>query len=826
MANKNLILRKLTSPYIGNLADITKLSVLTHSDVDNNFIFLKGEDIITGSTSGTSIVLTQVNTDIIEIDLSPILCTQDNFTTGATLNSSSLVFDTKDALSAYTVDLSSITGDTNTDNFTTGVTLNGTTLYYNRTNALSAYTVDLSSITGDTNTDNFTTGSTVIGSTAFFDRTDALSAFTLDLSAFTADTNYYTTGATIIGNTAFFDRNDTLSAFTLDVSSLTANTDTNDYTTGTTLVGSTIYYDRTDTLSAFTTDLSGIIPLTDYGNIIFVSEVGPTGQTRADVVGDINKPVDIEWASSIAQSGDTIHVKAGIYNITTTAGNGLSVDGVNHYFEEKAKVYKTTTGTIFSTGGLFGPLLAQGNVYGNGSFYASGLPGSVFEGTTSSPSTRFSSTIVFEFDECTNTSGTCINFQYANMGDTIIRGKNRLVSTGGSAFYSANSTAAITLIDCPNIIGDIRIGQSGGSGGDTIIKSTTIDGTIIYVGGSGKLSCDSKYIKKVAVISIGPTKYVDIKCMRIDEAELQGNIVNIDGHVGKLTLGDFSTADIKLCDEFSINNAISPDSIANITMSNVTGATNTIINYGVVNLRQVNLINANATEYPTGPKSYDINGSFQKVNLLGRWANSDTITHRGTSLSILSIDSNAYIRDTTINVYSEKLEILGKTYDCDINLTGGTIVMNGATMLVSDQNKEIINSPISGSTVKVYSGGLNTNKIGPLTGSTEMLKVTVAGINAALTVNGETFTSTTGVTAAASAAELVSLINASVPLAASASQDTPGVDTYIYVEADVIATALTMAYGFNTVLNSQIRTPYYSLTDTVGGQIIEDIDID
>ena len=47
MAINNLTLRTVNSPYIGNSADFTKNSVLTHKDVDNNFIFLKGEDIIT-----------------------------------------------------------------------------------------------------------------------------------------------------------------------------------------------------------------------------------------------------------------------------------------------------------------------------------------------------------------------------------------------------------------------------------------------------------------------------------------------------------------------------------------------------------------------------------------------------------------------------------------------------------------------------------------------------------------------------------------------------------------------------------------------------------
>jgi len=179
MATNKLTLRIVKSPYL----DVTKGSVLSLAELDNNFIFLKGEDIVTGATVGSDLILTKLNSNTI------------------------------------TIDLSSLSGSTDTNFYTTGSTLNGTNLVFDRTDALSAYTVDLSSLLDDTNF----------------------------------------------------------------------------YTTGTTLVGTTIHYDRTDALSAFTTDLSGVIPDADYGNIIFVSEVGPTGLTRTDIIGDINKSVNLDW---------------------------------------------------------------------------------------------------------------------------------------------------------------------------------------------------------------------------------------------------------------------------------------------------------------------------------------------------------------------------------------------------------------------------------------------------------------------------------------------------------------------------------------------------
>ena len=183
MANNFLYLRTLNSPYVGNRNDITRGSVLSHNDVDNNFIFLKGEDILTETTSGTTIIFDRVNSKTINVDIGTMINGQDTFTTGSTLVGSTLVFNTTDTLSAYTADLSPLLDDTNF----------------------------------------YTTGSTLVGTTAYFDRTDSLSAYTLDLSSFIDDTNFYTTGTTIIDNVAYFDRNDTLSAYTLNLSGYVEN---------------------------------------------------------------------------------------------------------------------------------------------------------------------------------------------------------------------------------------------------------------------------------------------------------------------------------------------------------------------------------------------------------------------------------------------------------------------------------------------------------------------------------------------------------------------------------------------------------------------------
>ena len=63
--SNNLILRTLTSPY----NDITRGSVLSQADVDNNFIFLKGNIIYTAETNGSSVILKKYNGDEFSINV-------------------------------------------------------------------------------------------------------------------------------------------------------------------------------------------------------------------------------------------------------------------------------------------------------------------------------------------------------------------------------------------------------------------------------------------------------------------------------------------------------------------------------------------------------------------------------------------------------------------------------------------------------------------------------------------------------------------------------------------------------------------------------------
>ena len=802
MAINNLTLRTVNSPYIGNSADFTKNSVLTHKDVDNNFIFLKGEDIITGSTSGTTLILTQVNNDTIEVDLLPILNNPDNFTTGATLDGHSIYFNTKDSLSAYTVDLSSISGDTNIDN----------------------------------------------------------------------------------------------------------------YTTGSTLIGTTVYYNRTDAASAFTTDLSGILPAaTNYGDIIFVSEVGSTGLTRGDVIGNINIPVSLDLATQIAQSGDTIHVKSGVYTTTTTATNGLSVSGVNHYFEPNSRVTKTTTGPMFgkSTGST------ESNVYGSGSFYGSGSCGYIFQNNGLEGNNY---TQVYEWDICENSSTGCL--VSVSNENIILKGKRSILSSGGAAITITDNSGAIkanTSIDCPLIKSTVAQGilQSSLSGGtsnaakltvnadDIIGASDTLGGVHIDTNLDGLLcTVNANYVNYVynltySMNSIGlDNNNITLNVSRIDRIlNFTGHHLKVNGHLGYIFGTIMGLVDLYLVDRLWAAGT----AVINATLNgdfNYTGDTFAIANpsdaYLVVATAGNNTLNYRLQKAKRPQVAFTYNfvegwsistAGSSIVNLLGNWDIQDTIiSQAGGRLNIPS--------GTIINVGPKKTPgaptfgVLGETFRpsggdviingtiverCDLSapcdtsqsahtysntlmlvrnwdeiskpLASTRVVYNGATIIVRDQNSQILTTQssyigaqpiITGGTVGIYSGGLNTNKINSFAAEKEKIRVLVSGGTASYTVSSSgvtntfsahTFTTTTGTTAAQCALELTSLTNASSTAKVTASQDTSGVDEYFYLESDVAGNDLMMTYNTKTDFGVTIRYNTKAITDVVGGMLIEDENI-
>jgi hypothetical protein len=88
MANTKLILRTLNSNFPSPFQDVTLNSVLSHPDLDNNFIYLKGELVYSGKTSGSTLTLNKINGSTVDIDLSGLVITGGTGGSGSTYTNS------------------------------------------------------------------------------------------------------------------------------------------------------------------------------------------------------------------------------------------------------------------------------------------------------------------------------------------------------------------------------------------------------------------------------------------------------------------------------------------------------------------------------------------------------------------------------------------------------------------------------------------------------------------------------------------------------------------------------------------------------------------
>jgi hypothetical protein len=239
--NNYLILRTLTSPY----SDVTKGSVLSQAELDDNFIFLKGNVIYTAETSGTNVTLKKYNGDSFTF-----VAGGSGIFTGGTIVGPT-VFTNGATANTLTVNGVSITGDT----YTIGSTLIGTTAYFDTNTTLSAYTLDLSSIVSSSSF----TGGTVNGPTSF---TAGLTANSLTVNGvvITGD-SYVTSYGYDNANTFTIGRNNGLPDLTATINSVTGLTVNGDlFITGLTSGNTAVFNNLTATtitlngtsLSAFT----------------------------------------------------------------------------------------------------------------------------------------------------------------------------------------------------------------------------------------------------------------------------------------------------------------------------------------------------------------------------------------------------------------------------------------------------------------------------------------------------------------------------------------------------------------------------------------------
>jgi hypothetical protein len=210
MPNNKLILRSVNSPWVSPFNDITTGSVLSWADVDNNFIYLKGEIIHSGYTNNNQLILQKINGNTINLNLAQ--AQGDDGRNRWYVPSNAVVEVPSDYQSFIYGDLY-VEGLIKLNDNSQLVVLNGDIIMNGGSISGNGTTISVELPSVDTRI----VGINYSGDTlTVFDNTGG----TFNVSGFyTGGTNnFYTTGVTLNGNILEYNRNDLTNAYSVDLS--------------------------------------------------------------------------------------------------------------------------------------------------------------------------------------------------------------------------------------------------------------------------------------------------------------------------------------------------------------------------------------------------------------------------------------------------------------------------------------------------------------------------------------------------------------------------------------------------------------------------------
>ena len=314
-----------------------KNAKLTFAEMDSNLYYLQslGVSGITFSSSTLTLTNPTGGTKTVTIN--------DYYTTGATYSNGSIYFDRNDQLSAYTVNIGSLTGDANT--FITAVTYtssaNTITLTDNTNNSFNAY---INSVSG------LTVNGSLSATTLYGDGSNLTGISTQDT---------FVTGGTYSNGSAIFTNN---TGGTFNVSGFyTGGTDNNQFTTGFTYSNNTftILDNSGNTFNATINTVTGLtvngtFSATTYQNLpLGVYGTGLTFNTG-------NYDLTIDGGDGVL---DTVSLSVLASDLTVTGGTYNPNNGI-------ATFTNNTGGTFNVTGFLTGltDTYVSGSTYNNNAF--------------------------------------------------------------------------------------------------------------------------------------------------------------------------------------------------------------------------------------------------------------------------------------------------------------------------------------------------------------------------------------------------------------------------------------------------------------------------
>jgi hypothetical protein len=560
---------------------------------------------------------------------------------------------------------------------------------------------------------------------------------------------------------------------------------------------------------------------TDLGNILFVAT---TGDNSTGEKGNLAKPfLTLQAARDAASSGDVIHVLAGIYTISTDSN--LATNGVNWYFNQGAVVNMTAGTNLFNKTGF----TSGGNVYGYGVFNVTGGSILFLNGINSGEAL----TTVFEFDRCNSTVSDIFR-SLDNLQIVYTRG-NYAKTTAGNAF---NVRLATWYHDVKDNISTTSAALSNIFTRDSKINASRIineSGGVAFQASSGNyVNLSANYVNRLSLTNL-ENAIINVNFCVV--ADVNANC-RFNGYAQSFNyLG--GNVDVKRGWILSVP-ADCASGTLNITLRNdLAGATTSIL----ANTNQV-YINL-SVERNTGVdfnnflRAVTVDGTKANVNILGDWRalnqnfviTNGFVTHHGNLLCAPNGGAQAPFR---LNGGTLKIKGLVKLHQTTpiegiIAYNGGKLILDGAVLIVNNQDQHIINSPNAVRDINCYAKGLSTNKLTPLGVFNQKIRfnVTNAAATSSITVNTVAFTAAID-TLANKALDLVTQINASVNVnidgVITASQDNAGVDEYFYLTGDVAGVQILVS-AFLNLVRQDIVYHTLGLTNAIGGTVISNTNI-
>ena len=573
-------------------------------------------------------------------------------------------------------------------------------------------------------------------------------------------------------------------------------------------------------------------------NVVYVAKNG------SDVTGvrnELSNPfLTLEAAVAVALAGDLIVVYPGQYDVTTTALNGIAKDGVSYYFYPETLVRKTTIGDIFNVDG-FGTGF---NVYGQGDFSKTNDAGHIlWAGANGIFNIGFDMT--FEARDVFNTTASW-SFSYSTVSSTpypkaTFKVRN-VLCTGGGIFAlprygdldieatNLKSTAGSVLAHIPYGQYMVRIKANR-------VESTS---TVAILGQTySTASYDINYCYGVSYAYSFSAYAIATINGYASGIYMTGNgvLVTHNGQCSNLLqlAGSFSGNQVNVA---SITGGVSSFSLVHAyyptTLTQSGGEANVI------------LLNSNVTSY-----SMLITGG--KLNVIGFVENDQdyvNVVINGVTAEV--VWDVRVLGSTFFGVYSSSLcyitltegilrlknvienRITTSSDASCIAYNGGTLIIDGGTLITANAECPVIRVGIADRNIKVLSAGLSSNRTengGTLSAKKYKSQFTVSAVaTTTVIINGTSITETdvaTYNTIPLLAQRMAALINADPTTSAlvDATQDTGGTDVYFYLEADTAGTIITIT-GLINLVELSLRQNSFALTNTTLGPILENINVE